>query len=149
MYEKCAFTGHRILERDFDFNVLDRVIYNLIRGGTRYLYCGMATGVDMAAAESVLSHKKDFEISLIACIPCPEQDKSYSVKNKERYQRILENCSKVTVLSEEYFDGCMQARDRYLVDTCDVLLAYKRRNRGGTAYTVNYAKSKGVNVIEI
>ena len=93
--------------------------------------------------------KKDFEISLIACIPCPEQDKSYSAKNKERYKRILENCSEVTVLSEEYFDGCMQVRDRYLVDTCDVLIAYKRRNRGGTVYTVNYAKSKGVNIIEI
>lgn len=149
MYENCAFTGHRILERNFDFNVLDRVIYNLIRGGTKNFFCGMATGFDMAAAESVLAYKNEFDVNLIACIPCLEQEKDYSVKNKERYRRILENCSEVTVLSQEYFDGCMQARDRYLVDKCDVLIAYKRRSRGGTVYTVNYAKQKGVNIIEI
>lgn len=149
MYENCAFTGHRILEKNFDYNLLDKVILNLIKGGTKNFFCGMAMGFDLAAAESVLQYKKDFEINLIACIPCLDQEKKYSQKNKERYLKILENCSRKIVLSEEYYDGCMFVRDRYMVDNCNVLVTYQRRKSGGTSYTVNYAKSKDVNIIEL
>lgn len=149
MYENCAFTGHRILEKNFDYNLLDKVIYNLIKGGTKNFFCGMAMGFDLAAAESVLQYKKDFDINLIACIPCLGQENTYSQKNKERYLKILESCSRTIVLSEEYYDGCMFARDRYMVDNCNVLIAYQRRKSGGTFYTVNYAKSKGINIIEL
>ena len=149
MYENCAFTGHRILEKNFDYNLLDRVIFNLIKGGTKNFYCGMATGFDLAAAESVLQYKKDFDINLIPCIPCLGQENSYSQKNKERYSKILESCSKIVILSTEYYDGCMFARDRYMVDNCDVLVTYQRRKSGGTSYTVNYAKAKSVNIIEL
>lgn len=149
MYQNCAFTGHRILEKNFDYNLLDKVIFNLIEGGTKKFFCGMATGFDLAAAESVLQYKKEFEIELIACIPCTGQEKAYSQKNRERYLRILKNCSQTVVLSEEYYEGCMFARDRYLVDNCDILVTYQRRKSGGTSYTVNYARSKGVNIIEL
>lgn len=149
MYKNCAFTGHRILEKNFDYNLLDKVIFNLIKGGTKNFFCGMAMGFDLAAAESVLQYKKDFEINLIACIPCHDQEKNYSQKNKERYLKILENCSDKITLSEEYIDGCMFVRDRYMVDNCDVLVTYQRRKSGGTSYTVNYAKAKGVNIIEL
>lgn len=149
MYENCAFTGHRILEKNFDYNLLDKVILNLIKGGTKNFFCGMAMGFDLAAAESVLQYKKDFEINLIACIPCLDQEKKYSQKNKERYLKILENCIRKIVLSEEYYDGCMFVRDRYMVDNCNVLVTYQRRKSGGTSYTVNYAKSKDVNIIEL
>ena len=149
MYENCAFTGHRILEKNFDYNLLDRVVLNLIKGGTKNFYCGMATGFDMAAAESVLQYKKDFDINLIPCIPCLGQEESYSQKNKERYLKILEKCGKTVILATEYYDGCMFARDRYMVDKCDVLVTYQRRKSGGTSYTVNYARCKGVNIIEL
>ena len=149
MYENCAFTGHRILGKDFDYNLLDKVIFNLIKGGTKNFYCGMAMGFDMAAAESVLQYKKDHDINLIACIPCNGQESNYSQKNRERYSRILENCTRKIVLSEDYYDGCMFARDRFMVDCCEVLITYQRRKSGGTSYTVNYAKANGKNIIEL
>lgn len=43
----------------------------------------------------------------------------------------------------------MFVRDRFMVDNCDVLVTYQRRKSGGTSYTVNYAKSKGINLIEL
>lgn len=149
MYKNCAFTGHRKLERDFDYNLLDKVIFNLLVGGTENFYCGMAYGFDLAAAESLLQYKEQFKFNLIACVPCPEQHSTFSQKNKEKYFKILEKCDEVKILSDEYYDGCMFARDRYLVDNCDVLVAYKRHERGGASYTVNYANKKSVNVIEL
>ena len=41
----------------------------------------------------------------------------------------------------------MFERNRLLVDKCDVLLAYLRTQRGGTFYTVNYAKKAGKPVV--
>ncbi len=148
MYENCAFSGHRILGKDFDYNLLDRVVFNLVAGGTKNFFCGMAMGFDIAAAECVLNLKKDNKsLKLTALIPCPEQYEKYSESYKQRYKRILENCDKKIVISNSYYDGCMFERDRMLVDSCDVLVCYIRRNFGGTFYTVNYAKQKNVSII--
>lgn len=147
--KSCSFTGHRILSRDFDYNLLDRVILNLIKNGVETFYCGMATGFDTVAAESVLNFKKEYNVKLVACIPCADQSDTFSAAAKERYKRILKECDSQIILSPSYFEGCMQQRDRFLVDNCDVLLCYLRRKSGGTFYTVNYAKSKGVQIIEI
>ncbi|MBD5585657.1 MAG: DUF1273 domain-containing protein [Clostridia bacterium] len=150
MYEKCAFTGHRILQKDFDYNLLDKVIFNLVSGGTKTFFCGMAMGFDLTCAESVLNLKKDNKnIELIAVVPCRNQEEKYPEKTRERYRRAIEKCDKIITLSEEYYDGCMFVRDRFLVDNCDVLISYQRRKKGGTSYTVNYAKSKDVNIIEL
>ena len=70
----CAFSGQRNLNGlDFDNNLLDRVVLNLIKTGTTEFLCGMAFGFDLLAAESVLSAKKNFNVKLIACLPCANQ----------------------------------------------------------------------------
>lgn len=147
--KKCAFTGHRILDGDFDLNLLERVILRLIKGGVKQFYCGMAVGFDLKAAECVLKIKKSQDIKLIACIPCKGQSGKYSLNDKNRYFSILEKCDEKIVLSKNYYAGCMFARNRYMVDNCNVLVCYLRENSGGTYYTVNYAKKRGIKVIEI
>lgn len=149
VYKSCGFAGHRILGKDFDYNTLDRVILNLVRGGCENFYCGMAMGFDLAAAETVIGLKKDYKIKLIACIPCADQDATYTKSYKERYLRVLDNCDEKVVLSEGYYDGCMFVRDRFIVDNCDVLVCYRRRKKSGTSYTANYAESKGLKLIEL
>ena len=147
--ESCAFSGHRILGKDFDYNLLDRVILNLIKSGVKNFYCGMAKGFDTAAAESVLNYKKDYDVTITACIPCETQSETFSDRAKERYESILARCDGKIVFSADYFTGCMQQRDRYLADNCDVLVCYLRRKSGGTFYTVNCAKKNGIKVIEL
>lgn len=58
MIKSCAFTGHRYELKDFDAELLERVIKNLIISGVVIFYCGMAVGFDLAAAECVISLKK-------------------------------------------------------------------------------------------
>lgn len=149
MMKRCAFTGHRKDFGDFDKGLLDRVILNLIHGGTDEFLCGMALGFDLAAAEIVLKYKKIYPVRLIACIPCEEQSKFFNEKTAEKYHRILGCCDDRIVLAPRYFSGCMHARDRFMVDNCDVLVCYLRKNYGGTFYTVSYAKKRGVKIIEV
>ncbi len=149
MYTNCSFTGHRALQRDFDVNILDRVILNLIKSGARNFYCGMAIGFDMQAAEIVLEYKKKYPVRLCACVPCMAQSKYFSEKDKLRYEKIIGASDEIIVFSSEYNSWCMQERDRFLVDNCDVLISYLRKKYGGTYYTVNYAKKLGTKIIEL
>lgn len=143
----CALTGHRILPGDFDRAALSERLELLIRGGCDGFLCGMAPGFDLLALEILVEIKKERRIYLEACIPYPGQERRYSLKDRERYEKLLGACDQKTVLFDGYRDGCFLARDRYMVDCADVVLAYLAKKSGGTAYTVNYASKKGVAVI--
>ena len=43
----------------------------------------------------------------------------------------------------------MFKRNRYLVDHSSLCICYLTRQTGGTAYTFNYAKNKGIEIINI
>ena len=150
MYLTCAFSGHRNLKSyDFDPALLDRVILNLIKNGTQNFLCGMALGFDMAAAESVMQFKKQYNVKLTAVLPCKNQSDGYGESNRARYRRILESCDEVVTLSDEYYKGCMHARDRYMVENSQALICFLRKSGGGTYYTVNYAKKLNIPLIEL
>lgn len=146
----CAFTGHRMLiNTDFDVHLLQRVTENLIKTGTKRFLCGMAVGFDMIAARVVLALKERYDVELVACLPCENQSARFSERNKILYKEILSRCDETVILGTEYVSGCMQKRDRYLVDNCDVLVCFLRKDSGGTYYTVNYAKQAGKKIIEL
>lgn len=149
MGKSCAFSGHRYELEEFDAALLERVVKNLISGGVETFYCGMAAGFDLAAAECVLALKKNYCVRLVACIPCEGQSDAFSERDKDRYNRILEGCDEQIMLAHRYFNGCMQARDRFMVDNSGVLVCFLRKSDGGTFYTVNYAKKKGIKIIEL
>ena len=139
----CVFTGHRELEKDFSKKVLQKAVDGLIEKGVTEFYCGMALGFDLCAAEAVLKRKKkNKELRLISCIPCRNQERYYPEKEKTRYAKIIYAADEKIFLSEEYYKGCMLARDRYMADRADVMIAYCKKETGGTAYTVRYFQKK-------
>lgn len=139
----CAFTGHRKMEDNFDAQLLRSAVENLVGRGVVSFYCGMAMGFDLIAADVVLEVKKKCpQVRLIACVPCPEQQKYFPAAEKSKYERILPLCDRVEIIAEKYYKGCMLARDRFMVDNSDLVLAYMNKDDGGTAYTVRYARSK-------
>ena len=137
----CAFTGHRVLDRDFSEKKLKKAIKFLLDNEVYTFYNGMALGFDMLAAEILLSFKKNYpQIKLIACIPCPDQDKYYSLTDKKRYSEILKKADEKIILCDRYTSYCMHKRNRYMCDNAGYLIAYCNKDTGGTAYTVEYFK---------
>lgn len=135
--KSCAFTGHRHLGEDLSEKVLENAVKTAIKEGVETFYCGMAMGFDLLAAETVLFLKKDFpQIRLVACVPCYGQEKSFSKEDKARYVEALKNADEQIVLSERYYRGCMQVRDKYMAERADMLIAYCKKETGGAAYTV-------------
>ena len=151
--QTCCFTGHRnipVNEYKIIQKRLESEIINLINQGVRYFGAGGALGFDTLAALAVLKLKARFShIRLILVLPCREQTKMWSENDKKIYNQILNRADKVVYTSKEYYDGCMQKRNRYLVDNSGVCVCYLTGSRSGTAYTADYAGQKGLRVINL
>ena len=144
----CCFSGHRVLKKDFNVEKLNEIVDKLINNGYRTFLVGMAWGFDLKVFEVLLT-KKNSNIDIIACVPCKEQSTYFKKEEKQKYEEYLKKADKVVYVSNEYFDGCMQKRNRYMVDNSSILVAYLYSNIGGTKSTVSYAQKKGINIINI
>jgi len=158
----CAFTGHRPNSFPWKYNetardcvLLKEVLAGQIaaladRGVTDWL-SGMALGVDVWAAEMVLSlKKKNPDLHLHCILPCEGQEVKWPVAEQERYHSILRQTDEVIYVSRAYHRDCMLERNRYMVDRASMLLAvYNGTYRSGTGMTVRYAKEQSMEVIII
>lgn len=154
MREKTAcFTGHRKIPPESISELSQRLkntLLRLIEEGYMYFGAGGALGFDTLAAQCVLSLRKRYShIKLILVLPCTTQTKGWSKDDIAVYEEIKSQADKVVYTSQEYTRGCMHKRNRHLVDNSSACISYLTENKGGTFYTVNYAKSKGVEVINI
>ena len=138
----CALTGHRELPDGLDRKLLFEELENLIREGYEYFFCGMAEGFDLLALGLLIELKDRYDFYVEACVPFEGQERTFSEENRQKYFDLLARCDRETVLFDGYRKGCFLARDRYMVDLCDVVLAYCTKTTGGTYYTVSYAESK-------
>lgn len=149
----CAFSGHRNLPKNRLSEIaflLRQEIIRQIEAGVCDFYCGGALGFDTLAALTILDLMPLYpHIRLILALPCKNQDRGWSTRDKERYRYIKERAHKTIILHEQYVYGCMQERNRYLVDHAQCLIAYLTQLRGGTYYTFNYAKDEDVSVVNI
>ena len=72
----------------------------------------------------------------------------WSASAREIYFSIIEQADEVVYVSQEYREGCMLERNRYMVNHAACLLAvYNGEWRGGTAMTVRYARKLGRKII--
>lgn len=123
---------------------------DLIEQGYCYFGAGGALGFDTIAAQTVLNLRKKYEqVKLILVLPCYSQAERWGSRDKQIYEEIKKSADKVVFTSDEYTKGCMQKRNRYLVDNSSVCVCYLTKNVGGTAYTVNYAQKKRLEIVNI
>lgn len=154
MREKtCCFTGHRelpFLARRRIAAKLEKAVVAQIDRGIRFFGAGGALGFDTLAAQTVLKLKKEYpDIKLILVLPCLTQARGWPAEDVEEYERIKAQADKVVYTSREYAKGCMFKRNRHLVDNSSVCICYLTKKDGGTAYTVNYARERGLEIVNV
>lgn len=153
-HSTAFFTGHRDLPEDLYNDIYEKVYFIIktlyIAAGYRDFVAGGAVGFDTLAAKAVLRLResaKDARLHII--VPCKGQDKYFSPQQKQEYAKILESADSVEVLYEHYVRGCMHARNKKMADRSSVCVAYCTKDTGGTAYTVSYARKKGIEIIYV
>ena len=82
-------------------------------------------------------------------LPCENKTKYWKQQDIDAYNDIKLRADKVKVLAVHYYNGCMQKRNRHLVDCSSACICFLTKHEGGTAYTVDYAKQKGLYLINV
>ena len=144
----CAFTGHRpqklSISKNEVYKFLSEEIYKAHKDGYYIFMSGMADGVDMWAADIVLSYRASHsDVKLVCVLPYNKQVKKYSEN-----ERILAEADYVKIVSEKYTPDCFYKRNRWMVDNSSRIIAVCNDDKSGTAYTIEYAKRKGIEVIK-
>ena len=149
----CCFTGHReIPSKAYQrlFSKTEEMVESLIKEGYLFFGAGGALGFDTIAALVVLKLKEKYpDVRLILVLPCLSQTRGWSSHDVGIYEDIKSRADKVVYTSEEYTRGCMHKRNRHLVDNSSACIAYLTENKGGTAYTVDYAQKHGLTVYNV
>lgn len=148
----CCFTGHRPEKLPWGMDEtdsrcvrlkskMDQVLEISYQKGMRHFICGMAQGSDLYFAEAVLKLRQRYpDVTLEAARPCETQARSWPEREQKRYQSILDQCNYETLVQHTYSPGCMQRRNRYMVDHAQLVIAvYNGEPKGGTAQTLAYA----------
>ena len=129
---------------------LEKAVQDAVDRGYRYFGCGGALGFDTLAAQTVLRLRESHpQIRLILVLPCKNQTKGWKEADIAEYERIIKAADKVTYTSEQYYSGFMQKLNRHLVYYSSLCICYQTELSGGTAYTVNYARSQGLKIINV
>ena len=150
----CCLTGHRKIPPDMANEIRRRLICTIDRLYTEdkitTYYAGGAQGFDALASEVVIECRAVLpDLRLVLVVPYVEQAARWSSDEKVRYERIKREANDVICLAKHYYRGCMQRRNRYLVDHSDVCVCYLTEPTGGTAYTVGYARKQGIPVLNL
>ena len=149
----CCFTGHRNYEKtatELEKKVLEKLIDNAIRFGYTIFKAGGALGFDTVVAEYILKKRAEgLPVRLELVLPCADQTAWWGEVDRRRYEAIKRAADKVECLHDRYVDGCMQERNRRMVDESSLCIAYCNQSGGGTAGTVRYAKQKGISVCNV
>ena len=137
----CCVTGHRDIpaqQTEYVKAALRREIDKAIADGFSRFLCGFAEGVDQYFAEIVLEKKEEYPaLQLIAVIPY--RKRLESLKKRDRTNLLLEGCSEVKVIREEYLPSVYSHRNRYMVEQSQrVIAVYDGREKGGTVGAIRF-----------
>lgn len=152
----CCFTGHRPekipqeMIAPLQYQLAEAIEQAVADGYCRFI-SGMSRGFDFWAAQIVLSMKEQYpQIELEAALPCVGQERAWIIPQQEEFQTLLNQADIQTCLSQVYTKGCMHARNRYMVDSSSLLIAFYNGDKtGGTAYTCRYASTQGIQIVNL
>lgn len=149
----CCFTGQRKLPREkIEITIirLNQEVEKLIDQGVTTFVSGGALGFEQVAASLIVAKKEmGRKIRLIFALSCRNQDEFWIPEQRELYRNLLAEADDVIYVSKEYQDGCMEKRNRYMVDHSAYCICARLHPFSETDQTVKYAEQEGLKVINV
>jgi len=151
---RCCFTGHRPEKLTQPEHIvvekLTKEIRQAIADGLNVFISGMARGVDIWAAEIVLSLRDAGEpIKLICASPYAGFEAKWSADWQNRYNSIMQKADLVRFICPGYSRACFQIRNEWMVDHSARVIAVFNGEKGGTKNTIDYANKHSIPVYKI
>ncbi len=143
-----AVTGHRPNKLwGYNLNNLNYVkLKNIFKEMLRERNCteaitGMALGVDQVFAQAVIELKDEgMNITLTCALPCLNQSSIWPNSSKILYDDILTRADNIVIVTRtNYTKKCMQIRNQWMVNRCDLLIGvWNGDSSGGTFNCLQY-----------
>ena len=151
----CCFAGHGAYPPAVGAALRSRAerrIKELYERGVVYYGCGGAAGFDTLMAQICFSLRESGQcprMKVILVYPFDGFTKRWTVAQQETFHDLLGRYDKVVRLCKgpDYYARMM--RNRYLVDRSGYCIAYCVETDGAAAYTIDYARKKGLEVINL
>lgn len=149
---RCCFTGHRPERLGMPeievISGLKKEIRQAIADGFQTFISGVARGVDLWAAEIVLTLRDEgAAIRLICASPYRGFENRWSREWQERYRRVMEQADLVRFICPRYSRDCFQKRNEWMIDHSARVIAVYNGQPSGTRNTIEYARWCGLPVI--
>jgi uncharacterized phage-like protein YoqJ len=111
---------------------------------------GMAIGFDQWGARMALR----LGIPVTTAIPCIGQERLWPTHVQDEYHRLLEAVlalggDEVLVTPQPFSARAMQVRNEWMVDRCDLVVAWYQGTPGGTRNCIQYAKGRGKPIVNL
>ncbi|MFI3205807.1 MAG: hypothetical protein R3Y33_01035 [Clostridia bacterium] len=134
-----TFCGHSsVLEIEKVENWLSKTTEELIMKGAKTFYLGGYGEFDILCKKVLLKHKKNYpNIELLLIVPYLKH-KMYT----EGY-----DCTLYPEIENTPPRFAIVARNKWMVEKCDVLVAYVKHDFGGASNTLKHAKRKKKEII--
>lgn len=149
----CCFTGHRVIpQRHLRrlIRYLDEAVEACLNMGVSTFRSGGALGFDTLAAQAVLRARRAHpEARLELILPCRDQSARWQSGQADALEALKARADAVDYCFDRYAPGCMQARNRRLVEGSCRVIAYCTQARGGTVQTLSYALDLGLPVLNL
>ena len=157
----ACFTGNRIERLPSIFYTannessilkqkLEDEIKKALSNGYAHFISTMQLGIDIWGAEIVLRVKNFYpKVVLEASLPYENQADFWDESQRELYFNILAECDYINYASTHYTASCDKLARTYMIDKSQLLIAVYDGNDKETMATINYAETKGLNIVKI
>ena len=154
----CSFTGHRSIPESDKPALLLRLkstVLYLISQGVKEFHCGGALGFDTLAATVVFDVARSHDdVKLILELPYENQSEKWKDSDKRIYEFIKSKADEINIHSpnpkdKEQAVKFLLLRNRIMIGKSHYCVCYAKHDKGGTAYSVNYAKLHDRHIINL
>ena len=147
----CTFAGHREVYQPGIAEKLDAAISKILINSDNdfsFLVGGMGE-FDGACPSAVRRAKKQHpekRITLSLVMPYLTHELN---NNKDYYEQSYDEIIVPMELAGIHYKSAIKKRNQWMVDNSDYLIAFVYRNYGGAYTTLNYARKKNLNTINL
>ena len=149
----CCITGQQLAPEE-DIKALKErlaeVIGQLLEQDVTNFLLGGSPGFELLAGAVLLEKRmRDPRITLTVILPHKDATKGWRHEDIVQHGRFLKQADEVFYTSYSKEKGCVQQRNRCLVNNSSVCLCYLNRKVGGVWYTVLLSIRKGLKIINL
>lgn len=146
----CTFAGHREVYQSHISEKLEQEIEKILDldESFRFLVGGMGDfdGLCASAVRKAKRSHPEKQISLELVMPYLTQELNES---KDYYEQFYDDVIIPIELAGVHYKSAITKRNQWMVEQSSYLIAYVYRDFGGAYTTLQYAKKKGLQVVNI